>query len=99
MRLLWGLSVLSAAAIIGAAIAADLLIHAPSSPILRNVRRWRRARYLASQGLPADCDEKNAQRFVAAKLRSDAVKTFGVTEQEWREFCDAHPLTQVGGAS
>ena len=40
IRILWPLLVLSAAAVIGAAVIADLVIHAPSSLILRTLRRW-----------------------------------------------------------
>jgi hypothetical protein len=40
IRLLWPLLVLAAASVVGAAVAADFLIHAPSSLILRTLRRW-----------------------------------------------------------
>ena len=65
IRLAWGLLVLTTASVIGAAVVADLLIHAHSSLILRALKRRRHAR---------------GQQFVAAKLRADAVKTFGVAE-------------------
>ena len=106
IRPAWGLFVLLAAALAGALVLIDVAIRTSSSLILRHVRQWRHARYLASharylaaQGLPPDFDDAGAQRYVAARLRMDAIAMLGVTTQEWIEFCDAHPLTQVGGAS
>jgi hypothetical protein len=98
IRLLWGLTVLSAAAIIGAAVAADLLVHAPSSLILRALRHWSDVRYARKWGIPVEAVTEDAQARVAAELRADAVRTFGLTEQQWREFADAHQAT-AGGAS
>lgn len=98
MRLLWGLLVLSTAAVTGAWVAADLLIHPSSSLILRTFRRWSDVRYARKWGLPVEALDEAVQTRVAAELRADAVCTFGLTEHQWREFVDGHQAT-AGGAS
>ena len=52
MNLLWKLTVIAAASVVGAWVAADLLIHHPSSLILRTLRRWADVRYARKWGLP-----------------------------------------------
>lgn len=98
IRILWPLVVLSAASVIGAAVVADLLIHASSSVILRTFRRWADVRYARKWGIPIEALDEDTHARVAAVLRSDAVRTFGLTEHEWREFVDAHQAT-TGGSS
>lgn len=72
MRLLWGLSVLSTAAIIGAAVAADLLIHAPSSLILQAWRRRRDDRYDRYWGLGAYTEDAVSTALAAAGAEASA---------------------------
>jgi hypothetical protein len=99
IRLVWGLAVLTAASVVGAAVIADLLVHSPSSLILRTLRHWSDIRYARKWGLSVELLGESVQAHVAAEIRCDAVNRFGVSDQQWREFCNAHPLTQVGGAS
>jgi hypothetical protein len=98
IRFLWPLLVLAAASVVGAATLADLLIHPPSSLILRTLRHWADVRYARKWGLPVEALDEAVQARVAAELRIDAIRSFGVNEQQWLEFVDAHQVT-TGGAS
>ena len=51
IRILWPLLVLVAASVVGAATFADLLVHPPTSVILRTLRRWREGQDHPSRGL------------------------------------------------
>lgn len=66
--------------------------------IMRAIRRWRHARNARYWGLPAGYDDEDTQTFVTARLRCDAIRSFGLTETQWREFVDAHQAT-AGGVS
>jgi hypothetical protein len=68
IRILWPLLVLGAAAIVGAATLADLLVHPPSSLILRTLRRWADIRYARKWGLPVAALSEEVQARVAAKV-------------------------------
>jgi hypothetical protein len=92
------LIVISAALLVGAWVTVDLLVHGPSSLILRTVRRWLDARYARKWGLPSNAFDPAMQGQAAAKLRADAVRAFGMTETQWLDFTAAHE-TSAGGAS
>lgn len=58
--------------------------------IARRMRRLRDRWYARRWGLPRDAFDEDAQRRVAAILRSHSVQRFGVTDEEWESFVDAH---------
>jgi hypothetical protein len=78
-----------AAVVVGVWTAADVLLRAVSS-LPRACRRRRDVRYAGAWGLPPEALSEEVQQRVAATLRCDAIRGFGVTNEEWQEFVEAH---------
>ncbi len=92
------LALLAVCLLLAAWAVADLLVHPPSSLIRRAVRYARHYRYARAWGLPMEAFAPDAQARTAAVLRQHAIRLRGVTDEEWRDFVDAHQTT-AGGVS
>jgi hypothetical protein len=79
----------AAAAITGIWTLADLLVRAISS-LPRACLRLSDARYARKWGIPREALSEDAQQRVACELRCDAVRRFGVPDEQWEPFVEAH---------